>query len=381
MANHLLVTNDYPPKTGGIQNYLHELWSRLEPGRAVVLTARSADGASAFDAAANLPIERVRARTLYLPTRRARQAIEAAIARHQPQFVLFDPAWPLGLLGAKLSVPYGVVLHGAEVAIPARLPVVRGSLRRVLAGASVAVCAGSYPEAEAGRLVGPGALAVLAVPPGVNPTRFAPLDQAQRAAVRADMGLPGDRPIIASFSRLVPRKGMDTLIRAAARLRATSPQPLVVIGGDGRDKGRLQRLAHRLRADVTFLGRVDDDQIARWLAACDLMVLDCRSRWAGLEQEGFGIVLMEAASCGVAQVAGRSGGSHEAVVNGETGLVVDDARSANDLAAAIQSLLRDDARRTRYGVRSRERAVEEFDWRALARRLSAGLAPYDGYLK
>ncbi|HEY5121576.1 MAG TPA: glycosyltransferase family 1 protein, partial [Acidimicrobiales bacterium] len=145
MARHLLVTNDYPPKTGGIQVYLHELWRRLEPGRAVVLTASSHPDAAVFDAASDVVIERVKSPTLILPIPRTLAAIEAAIERHQPDLVLLDPAWPLGLLGPRLSRPYGVVLHGAEVTIPGRLPLVASSLRYVLRHAEVAVCAGTYP--------------------------------------------------------------------------------------------------------------------------------------------------------------------------------------------------------------------------------------------
>ena len=139
------MTNDYPPKTGGIQVYLHELWQRLEVGRAVVLTATSQEDTAQFDRESSVVIERVPTKTLYAPTPRALAAIESAIERNQPELVLLDPAWPLGLLGPRLSRPYGVVLHGAEVAVPGRLPFVASSLRYVLRHASVAICAGGYP--------------------------------------------------------------------------------------------------------------------------------------------------------------------------------------------------------------------------------------------
>jgi len=148
MARHLLVTNDYPPKTGGIQVYLHELWRRLESGRAVVLTASSHEGAAAFDETSDVVVERVQASTLFFPSWRAYRAIEAAISRHQPELVLLDPAWPLGLLGPRLSRPYGVILHGAEVTIPSRIPFVASSLRYVLRRAQVAICAGPSPTAK-----------------------------------------------------------------------------------------------------------------------------------------------------------------------------------------------------------------------------------------
>ncbi len=379
MARHLLVTNDFPPKTGGIQVYLHELWRRLEPGRAVVLTANSHRESARFDAASSLVIERIPEKTLYLPTLKTRRVIEAAIQRHQPDLVLLDPAWPLGLLGPSLSRPYGVVLHGAEVAIPSRIPIVASSLRYVLKNARVAVCAGTYPEAEARRNAAEYLAPVVQVPPGVDTRRFRPIDAERRHQVRSALGISDDTLLVVAYSRLVPRKGMDTLIRASALLRENFPSMQVVIGGSGRDRERLEKLAQRASAPVTFLGRVPDTHLASWLGSADLMVMDCRGRWLGLEQEGFGIVFMEAGATGVAQVAGRSGGSHEAVRDGVTGLVVNNPLSARALAVAIGELLADTDRRAQYGRAARDVAVHEFEWDLLARRLSDGLAPYDRY--
>jgi phosphatidylinositol alpha-1,6-mannosyltransferase len=379
MTGHLLVTNDFAPKTGGIQAYLYELWRRLEPGRAVVLTASSHPGAAAFDAASGVVTERVASSTLFAPSRGALRAIEAAITRHEPDLVLFDPAWPLGLLGPHLSKPYGVILHGAEVTVPARLPLAASSMRRVLRHAQVAVCAGGYPEAEARRNAADFMPAVVQVPPGVDTARFHPLDDAQRHRVRRAMGLSEEGMLVISYSRLVPRKGVDTLIRASARLVGDVPTLSVAIGGDGRDRARLEKLAESTKAPVTFLGRVSDDQLGPWLAASDLMVMDCRSRWLGLEQEGFGMVFLEAASSGVAQIAGRSGGSAEAVLEGVTGLVLDDSRSVSALANAMRELLGDVGLRQRYADASRSLALERFEWSGLATRLGDGLAPFDHF--
>jgi phosphatidylinositol alpha-1,6-mannosyltransferase len=379
MARHLLVTNDFPPKTGGIQVYLYELWRRLEDGRASVLTASSHPDAASFDASSQVVVERVANSTLFLPTWRAYRDIEAAIERHQPDLVLFDPAWPLGLLGPHLSRPYGVVLHGAEVAIPSRIPFVASSLRYVLKHAAVAICAGSYPESQLVRNAAEYACPVIQIPPGVDTSRFTPLTPADRHRVRAGMGFGEDEFLIASYSRLVPRKGMDTLIRASARLADNFDNLRVVIGGDGRDRARLERLAATLRAPVTFLGRVDDELLPRWIASSDLMVMDCRSRWFGLEQVGFGIVFVEAAACALAQIAGRSGGSDEAVVDGVTGLVVANSNSDRDLANAIAELVLDDDRRHVYAQRARELAQANFSWEALAAELSTQLAPFDHF--
>jgi phosphatidyl-myo-inositol dimannoside synthase len=379
MARHLLVTNDYPPKTGGIQVYLHEMWRRLEPHRAVVVTASSDPNAEAFDATSEVPVERISAKTLFFPSWRARRAVESAIARHQPDLVLFDPAWPLGLLGPSLSVPYGVVVHGAEVTVPGRIPLVASTLRHVLKNAAVVICAGSYPESEVRRIAAESTPPIIQVPPGVDTWRFTPLDPARRADVRQSLGLSERAFLVSSYSRLVPRKGMDTLIRAVTRLRPQFPDLQVAIGGTGRDEKRLRALATRLAAPVTFLGRVPDDVLVDWLGSSDLMVMDCRSRWFGLEQEGFGIVFVEAAATGVAQIAGRSGGSHEAVQNGVTGFVVADPRSDDLLAKAIRTLIEDDDRRRSFGRASRVAAVERFDWNTLAARLSSELAPFDHF--
>lgn len=379
MARHLLVTNDYPPKTGGIQVYLRELWRRLEPERAVVLTATSDSNAKSFDASSEVLVERIRSKTLFFPSWHAKRAIEAAIARHQPDLVLLDPAWPLGLLGPRLSVPYGVVVHGAEVTVPGRIPMIASSLRYVLKRAAVVICAGSYPESEVRRITAEYAPPIITVTPGVDTERFKPLDPSRREEVRQSFGLDEHAFLVSSYSRLVPRKGMDTLITAAAQLKAKYPELRVAIGGSGRDEKRLRTLAKRLGAPVTFLGRVPDDDLSEWLGASDLMVMDCRSRWLGLEQEGFGIVFVEAAAAGVAQIAGRSGGSHEAVQNGVTGFVVADSRSADLLAKAIRALMVDDDRRLAFGRAARSTAVERFDWNTLAARLSVELAPFDHF--
>jgi phosphatidylinositol alpha-1,6-mannosyltransferase len=379
MARHLLVTNDFLPKTGGIQVYLHELWRRLEPGRAVILTASSHPDAAEFDRVSELVIERVRATTLFLPSLRALRAIEAAITRHQPDLVLLDPAWPLGLLGPRLSRPYGVILHGAEVTVPGRLPLVASSLRYVLRHASVAICGGGYPEAEARRNAAEYLPPVLQIPPGVDTSRFRPLEASRRPEVRRSLGLADDSLLVSSYSRLVPRKGMDTLIRASAQLASDFPTLQVAIGGAGRDLMRLEKLVKATKAPVTFLGRVPDQQLSDWLGASDLLVLDCRSRWMGLEQEGFGMVFVEAAATGLAQIAGRSGGSHEAVLDGVTGTVVNNSRSAKSLAEAMRALLNDVDLRHRYASQSRAIALEEFDWTTLADRLGRGLAPFDRF--
>jgi phosphatidyl-myo-inositol dimannoside synthase len=377
MARHLLVTNDYPPKTGGIQTYLHELWRRLESGRAVVLTASSHENAAPFDSSTEVVVERVAASTLFLPSWRAYRAIEAAIARHQPELVLLDPAWPLGLLGPRLSRPYGVVLHGAEVTIPSRVPLVASSLRFVLRRAQVAICAGPFPEREARRNAAETLCPVIQIPPGADTSLYHPLGAEVRHDVRRALGLGDEDFLVASWSRLVPRKGFDTLIRASAKLGERFPNLRILIGGQGRDRARLEKLATRLRAPVTFLGYVPDEEQSRWVGACDLMVMDCRNRWFGLEQEGFGIVFVEGAAAGLVPVAGRSGGSQDAVRDGRTGVVINNPRSVDELAEVMATLLSDDEGRGRLAANALEAARVGYDWDQLASELSRQLDPFD----
>jgi phosphatidylinositol alpha-1,6-mannosyltransferase len=372
----LLVTNDFAPKLGGIQSYLEALWLRLDPASTGVLTASSDQGAAAYDEvqrARGLRIDRVARSTLYLPTRRAGAAVDAAIERVAPDLVLYDPWVPLGALGRRGGVPYGVVLHGAEVTIPARLPGLARWSKDVLARAAVVVCAGSYPEAEARRLAGSAMPPVVGIPPGVDVARFAPLDERARASVRARLLLPGTGPLVVSVGRLVPRKGLDVLIDAAAILATQDPSLTLAIAGDGRDLHRLQRRARSASVRVHFLGKVTDADKAALMGAADVFAQPCRSRWGGLEQEGFGIVFVEAAACGVPQVAGRSGGSDEAVESGTTGLVVDDPKDPHAVAGALDAILGDPGRSEQMGQAARERARAVFDYDVLAGRLASGL--------
>ena len=367
---HLLVTNDFPPKHGGIQAYLWELWRRLPPDDVTVLTTPHPD-ARAWDAAQPFRVVRDRDRVL-LPTPPLAQRITRLAREVGAKLIVLDPALPVGLLGPRLSIPYALVLHGAEVTVPGRLPVSQQVMSSVLRGAQVIIAAGGYPAFEA-RRAARCALPIVVVPPGVDAKRFRPLAPDERADVRRRLGLDPDGRVIVGVSRLVPRKGFDTLLKAASRLVATRPDLEVAIAGGGRDRQRLERVAAEQQAPVRFLGRVADDDLPSVYAAGDVFAMLCRDRWAGLEQEGFGIVFLEAAACGVPQVAGHSGGSDEAVVDGVTGRVVhgDDPLA---VAAALAPMLDDATLRQRMGDAARARAIDEFDYTRLAARLADALA-------
>jgi phosphatidylinositol alpha-1,6-mannosyltransferase len=365
-VRHLLVTNDFPPKVGGIQSYLWELWRRLPPSETTVLTTPH-PGAAAFDAAQPFRIERTRASAL-VPTNQLRRQIDRLAAEVDARVVLLDPALPVGRLGPRLERPFGVVVHGAEVTIPGRLPGTRHALAQVLRGARVVIAAGSYPAREAEHAAR-CSLPVTVIPPGIDVDRFVPLEPEARAAARRRWGISPDGRVVVSVSRLVPRKGMDTLILASARLARRVPGLDVVIAGEGRDRRRLQRLIDKARAPVRLVGRVADAELPALYGSADVFAMLCRNRWFGLEQEGFGIVFLEAAACAVPQVAGGSGGSHEAVEHGVTGLVVDDPTSATATADALAEILEADDVHAKMARASRERVVAEFTYDDLADRL------------
>ena len=197
--------------------------------------------------------------------------------------------------------------------------------------------------------------------------------------MRRRLGMPEDALVVASVSRLVPRKGMDVLIEAVGRPRPDHPELLLAIAGAGRDARRLRRLGGGRRAPVRLLGRVTEDDKAALLGACDVFVMACRNRWGGLEQEGFGIVFLEAAAAGVPQVAGDSGGAAEAVVDGETGLVVGRARGASEVAAALGRLLDDEAAAPANGAQPPGRGPRHASTtQNLAPRLAEALARVGG---
>lgn len=372
---HLFVTNDFPPKIGGIQTMLWELWRRLDPGSFAVLTTAHA-GAAEWDARQPFRVVRTSSKVL-LPTPALARRIDALAAEIGASAVVLDPALPLGLVGPRLSAaPYAVMLHGAEITVPGRLPGTSQLMRKVLRGAEVVISAGGYPLAEAERAAG-APLSSVMVPPGVDTDRFVPLDDSERAAARGRLGLPVEGRLVVSVSRLVPRKGMDVLIRAAALLAPSRPDLTVAIAGDGRDRARLDRLVVSSGAPVRMLGRVSHEDLPALYGCGDVFAMLCRNRWGGLEQEGFGIVFVEAASAGVPQVAGDSGGAAEAVVDGETGLVVRDPRDPEVVAAAIASLLDDPAKRDRMGAMGRERAVGGFSYDVLAERLRRALEAWE----
>ena len=367
---HLLLTNDYPPKIGGIQTYLWELWRRLPQDSFQVLTSPH-DDAEAFDAAQAHTVHRYD-RFWLPPSRRVRRRTAQALREADASALVVDPAWPLGTIARELDVPHAMILHGAEVSVPARLPGFASMLRSTVAHADLIISASRFAEAEARRLVDDFP-PVVYVPPGVDTNRFTPLDADARHAARRRLGLDPDAPIIVGVSRLVPRKGFDVLIDAAASLASSHPDLQVVIAGTGRDEKRLRKRIVSSGSPTRMLGFVADDDLPDLYGCADGFAMLCRERWGGLEQEGFGIVFVEAAAAGCPQIAGRSGGSAEAVAHDETGWVVEDPTDVAQVAGAIDTLLRRRHNDEQMRAASREHAESQFSYDLLAARLETAL--------
>lgn len=323
---HVLVTNDFPPKIGGIQHYLGEIYRRLDPTSFVVVT-RDDDEAHAWDRAFGARVERVRGPLL--PTQGLAGRVRELVRAFGAQVVVIDPVWPLGELGRSLGVPWVGVAHGAELTLPLRIAPLARRIRRVLAGASGVLAAGSFVARALEGLVPTDAVAT--VPPGVDLERFCVGD---RDRARRDLMVDPERALVLFVSRLVPRKGAHIVIDAVARMRASVELHVV---GDGRSRGALEQRARRRGILAVFEGRVDLARLVASYQAADVVAFPAHDRWFGLEQEGFGIVALEAQACGVPVVVGVSGGTAEAIDSGSGRLVASTRPSA--WAEAIEERL------------------------------------------
>jgi phosphatidyl-myo-inositol dimannoside synthase len=374
MSRTLLVTNDFPPRPGGIQQFVHNLALRQPPDSVVVYASTWPRGdrgrAVKFDA--EQPFEVVRENTtVLLPTLRvARRAAELARA-YQCDTVWFGAATPLGLLAPGLRRRAGIVravaqTHGHEAGWAA-LPGARGLLRRVGDGVDVLTYLGEYFRARLAPVIG-GRTQLRQLAPGVDIGAYHP--EVDGGGIRARHGL-SDRPVVVCVSRLVPRKGQDMLIRALPAVRAKVPGSALLIVGGGPDRDRLRRLARStgVAEHVVFTGSVPWAELPAHYAAGDVYAMPCRTRRGGLDVEGLGIVYLEASASGLPVVAGDSGGSPDAVRQGETGFVVH-GRDIAAIAQRLVTLLSDRDLCRRMGVAGRAWAQEQWRWQVQADRMA-----------
>lgn len=374
MSRTLVVTNDFPPRTGGIESFVLAMAQRMPPGDVVVHTARQR-GDAAFDAGLPFPVVRDRS-PLMVPT--------PAIARRSAQIaraegcdrVWFGAAAPLGLMAGRLRAA-GVerlvaTTHGHEVWWAA-LPPTRAALRRIGRGVDVVTYLGEYCRSRIAPALGPDAAArMVRLTPGVDDATFRP--GAGGDAVRAELGLEG-RPVVVCVSRMVARKGQDVLVRALPRIRDQVPGAALLLVGDGPNRRNVERLADRLgvRDHVVLAGRQPWSRTPAYYDAGDVFCMPTRTRRGGLEPEALGICYLEAAATGLPVVAGDSGGAPDAVLDGENGYVVP-GRDVDAVADRCAELLLDRALAAKFGERGRAWVAEQWRWDDLAVRLRRLLA-------
>ena len=370
----LVVTNDFPPRAGGIESFVLAMVRRMPPDAVVVHTCRQ-DGQEAYDAALPFPVVRDRSRLL-VPTPAVVRRVVATARAHGCDRVWFGAAAPLGLMAPALRRA-GVrrtvaTTHGHEVWW-ASLPGTRTALRAIAERNDVLTY---LVEATRRRIAAPLPAPLRArmqpLVPGVDEGVFTPA--ADGAAVRERHGL-GGRPVVVCVSRLVARKGQDVLVEALPAVRERVPGAALLLVGSGPGRASLQRRVDRLglAGHVVLAGRAPEEELPAHYAAGDVFAMPARDRWGGLETEGLGICYLEAAAVGLPVVAGRSGGAPDAVRDGETGRVVD-GRDVAALADVLVELLTDRAAARAMGERGRAWVVERWSWRQQAERLQALLA-------
>lgn len=364
----LLVTNDFPPRQGGIQTFLYELLRRL-PAEQVAVYASDHPGAAAFDAELPFPVRR-HPTGLLVPTPAARHRVLQARAEFGASSIWFGAAAPLGLLAAPLRAAGAQRLvattHGHEVGW-ALLPGARQALRRIADGVDVLTYLGEYTRSRLARVVGDRA-ELHRLTPGVDLETFHPGVSGQPVRDRYELS---STPVVVCVSRLVPRKGQDVLIRALPAVRERVPDARLLIVGGGRYEPRLRRLAERagVTEAVTFTGAVPYPELPAHFAAGDVFAMPCRTRRLGMDVEGLGMVFLEASATGLPVLAGDSGGAPDAVRDGVTGEVVPGA----DLAAVtdrLAGLLADRPRAQAMGRAGRQWAEQDWRWDLIADRLA-----------
>jgi phosphatidylinositol alpha-1,6-mannosyltransferase len=363
----LVVTNDFPPRQGGIQSFVHQLLLR-QPSDSVVVYASTYPGAAAFDDAQPFPVIR-HPTGLLVPTPVARAHALRALREYDCGSVWFGAAAPLGLLAPALRAAGARRIvgstHGHEAAW-AVLPGARQLLARIAEGCDVLTYLGNYTRSRISAAVN-GRCELVQLPPGVDIETFSPdVDGNQ---VRERHGL-ADRPVIVCVSRLVPRKGQDVLLRALREVRRTVADATLLLVGGGRYRQRLEALARELgvASSVVFTGGVPHEDLPAHYAAGDVFAMPCRTRRGGMDVEGLGIVYLEASACGLPVVAGDSGGAPDAVRDGETGYVVS-GRDVHAVADRLVALLTDPGLRAWMGAAGRAWVEQSWRWELMAARL------------
>lgn len=362
----LCITNDFGPRAGGIETFVIGLIERM-PKNSVIVYTSAQDESEPFDKAwrENFGVEVIRDKSkILLPTLRVGRAVRKIVRERGITKVFFGAAAPLALLSQGLrraGVSRIVALtHGHEVWW-AKIWPFSWAIGRIGAGADHLTYLGSYTKSQIARALSQRAIhSMVKIAPGIDTDHFAP--QPSAAALRAELGLT-DKKVIVSVGRLVHRKGQDTLIEALPEILTHVPDTHLLFIGEGPHKEYLVKRVKQLHVTeaITFIGRIQYADLPRYICVGDIFAMPSRSRLAGLEVEGLGIVYLEASACGLAVIGGTSGGAPDAVLEAETGFAVD-GTSAHDVAVAAIRLLKDSELAARMGARGRQWIIDEWRW-------------------
>jgi phosphatidyl-myo-inositol dimannoside synthase len=371
----LWLTNDLPPRAGGIEQFVDNLLQRVHPERSLVLGPAAA-GAAAHDR--RRPYRTVRLeRSPVLPTPSVLRAVRDHAGSHRPDVIVLGATWPLGELAPYLRDDPGVPVVGLTHGLEAGLAGVGAGLliRRATRGLAAVTTISAYTSERLRPHLRAGAEARL--PPGVDTSAFHP--GVPGAGMRSRWGIPPAAPLVGCVSRLVKRKGQDALLDVWPDLRHRCPDAWLVLAGEGPQQAALQARVRSLGpgAQVVLAGRIDWADLAAAYSAMDVFAMPCRTRLFGTDVEGLGIVYLEAQACGVPAITGRSGGAPETVRDGETGIVVD-GRDRRHLRTAIASLLTDPERRQAMGSAGRAWVEGRWSWEIIADRFAALLGDVAG---
>ncbi|CAB4989925.1 RfaG Glycosyltransferase [Candidatus Nanopelagicaceae bacterium] len=371
----LCITNDFGPRAGGIETFIIGLIERMPKNSVIVYTSSQKDS-EPFDRAwsENYGVEVIRDKsTILLPSFRVGRAVRRIARERQITRAFFGAAAPLALLAQGLrraGVTRIVALtHGHEVWW-AKLWPFSLAIHRIGAGTDHLTYLGNYTKSEISRALSQSAQdAMVKIAPGIDTNHFAP--QSSSAALRDELGLT-HKKVIVSVGRLVHRKGQDTLIEALPEILTHIPDAHLLFIGEGPYKDYLVKRAAELQLShaVTFIGRIQYADLPRYICVGDIFAMPSRSRLAGLEVEGLGIVYLEASACGLAVIGGKSGGAPDAVLEAETGFSVD-GTSPHEVADAAITLLQDPVLASGMGSRGRQWIIDEWQWDVWSNRFSA----------
>ena len=379
MGRTLVITNDFPPRPGGIQTFGYEIVRRFDPESVTVLTSNW-EGAAEFDAAQDFKIVRANTQTLVPSKSTLSMAREIVVAENITR-VLFGAAAPLGLLAAplrKLGVTNIVGMTQGHETGWAMTPGTRQALRKIGNDTDYLTYISEYTHKKIAKALSPSAAARMRrIVPGVDSTEFSPDNLSSGNQLRTELGWI-DRPVIVCVSRLMARKGQDELIRALPIIQQTVANASLIIVGDGPYRKDLERLVKKLGLEnfVHLTGKVSQTELSKWYAAGDIFAMPCRTRMGGWDVEGLGIVFLEGSATGLPVIVGDSGGAVDAVIDGETGYLVDGTNTA-EIADRIAYLFANPDVAKKMGEAGRNWVTQEWTWDQNFKKLDGLLSGLD----